>query len=219
MDVNGTSYSTRLALGTANPSTISEYFKLRAPLVSGTPISLMSVVTGSVTSPQNLFDLNSSGLLNTNYLQSLNLQTQKIGINVDPNTASQVGLFHLKTNLPNTNATPVFLLENQTRKLFQVNNNGHIYARQIRVNLDAAWPDYVFKSDYNIMPLNELEKFIQVNGHLPNVQPAADIKENGLDLGESNRILTEKIEELTLYLIEQQKLIEKMQLQIVELNK
>lgn len=215
LDVNGTTRSTRLALGFTNPLSMTEYFAIKINTSPATAYSLMSVKSGV----NNLFDLNSSGLLNTKFVEAINVETQKIGVNVDPNSAAQVGFFHLKTNLPNTNTTPVFLLENQTRKLFQVNNNGHIYARQIRVNLDVAWPDYVFKSDYNLMPLKELEKFIQVNGHLPNVQSAADIKENGLDLGESNRILTEKVEELTLYLIEQQKLIEKMQLQIVELNK
>lgn len=158
--------------------------------------------------------MNSSGLLNTNYLQSVNLQTQRIGINVDPNSSNQVGLFHLKTNLPNSNSSVAFLIENQNRKVFQINNNGNIYARQIRVNLDASWPDYVFQPNYQLMPLKDVETYIVENGHLPNVPAAAEVEADGVDLGEANRILMEKVEELTLYLIQQQKMLEQMQAEL-----
>ena len=94
-----------------------------------------------------------------------------------------------------------------------------MYARQIRVNLDNSWPDYVFSDDYRLMPLNEVETFIKQNGHLPNVQPAIEIEEEGVDLGETNRVLMEKVEELTLYLIEQQKVLEQVQLELEELKK
>lgn len=210
LDVKGTSYSTRLALGFSNPLIASEYFSLKINSSPQAAYSLMKVTSGS----NNLFDLNSSGVLNSPFVQ-----TEKFGLNVDPSSPQQVGVFHIKTNLPNTNETPIFLVENQTRKLFQVNNNGHIYARQMRVNLDLAWPDYVFAPDYDLMPLSQLESYINENGHLPNVQPADDVAENGLDLGESNRVLTEKVEELTLYLIEQQKLLEQMKLEIEKLKK
>lgn len=209
LDVKGTTYSTRLALGFSNPIIASEYFSLKINSSPSSAYSLMSVTSGST----NLFNLNSSGLLNSPFVQ-----TQKFGINVDPTSAQQVGVFHIKTNLPNTNASPIFLIENQTRKLFQVNNNGHIYARQVRVNLDTAWPDYVFANGYELMPLNQLEEYINDYGHLPNVQPAEDVAKNGLDLGESNRVLTEKVEELTLYLIEQSKALEMMRSELESLK-
>lgn len=215
LDVNGTTRSTRLVLGFANPLTMTDYFSLKINSSPAIAYSLMSVKSGV----NNLFNLNSSGLLNTKYLQSINLQTQKIGINVDPNGSNQVGLFHLKTNLSSSNNSPIFVIENQNRKLFQINNNGNIYARQIRVNLDAAWPDYVFTPDYKLLSLNELETYISINGHLPNIQPASDVAQNGLDLGESNRLLTEKVEELTLYIIAQQKMLEQMKLEIESIKK
>jgi hypothetical protein len=59
-----------------------------------------------------------------------------------------------------------------------------------------------------------LEAYILQNGHLPNVPIASEVQTEGIDLGETNRIMMEKVEELTLYLIEQQKLIEKMQAEI-----
>ena len=108
----------------------------------------------------------------------------------------------------------MFLIENESRKLFQINNNGHIYARQIRVNLDLAWPDYVFQLNYQLMPLSQLETFIKQHGHLPNVPKASEVNVNGIDLGETNRILMEKVEELTLYLIQQQKKLDQIELEI-----
>lgn len=214
LDVIGTTYSTRLALGFSNPATATDYLSLKINSSPSSAYSLMSVVSGA----NNLFNLNSSGLVNTNYLQSLNLQTQKIGINVDPNSSNQVGFFHLKTNLPNSNSSVAFLIENQSRKLLQINNNGNVFARQIRVNLDAAWPDYVFQSTYQLMTLPQLETYILQNGHLPNVPNASDIATDGVDLGETNRVLMEKVEELTLYLIEQQKLLEQMKSEIEALK-
>ena len=59
-----------------------------------------------------------------------------------------------------------------------------------------------FEEDYDLMPLDEVDKYIQENGHLPNVPSAKQIKMDGLELGEMNVKLMEKIEELTLYMIE-----------------
>lgn len=212
LDVAGTTYSTRLALGFSNPVSSTDYLSLKINSSPATAYSLISVVSGS----NSLFNLNSSGLLTSRFIQSLNLQTQKIGINVDPNSGSQIGLFHLKTNLTNGNGTPIFLIENNSAKVFQVNNNGLVYARQIKVNLDSAWPDYVFDKNYKLNTIYEVETYIKINGHLPNVPSANDVKTNGLDLGETNRILIEKIEELTLYLIEQQKQIDALKEQFIK---
>lgn len=102
----------------------------------------------------------------------------------------------------------LFLVENQERKLFQITTDGIVRSREIKVNLDLDWPDYVFKPNYSLMPLKQVESFISENGHLPNVPSAQEIKEDGISLGEMNRVLVEKVEELTLHLIEQQRLIE-----------
>ena len=90
-------------------------------------------------------------------------------------------------------------------------------AEEIRVESSTSWPDYVFTTDYELPTLKEVQKYIQEKGHLPNIPSAAEIEENGVQLGEMNRLLLEKIEELTLYVIElknqneqQQKEIEKL---------
>src|SRR5690606_30422515 len=84
--------------------------------------------------------------------------------------------------------------------------NGGILTEEVRVILKAQWADYVFEEDYNLPKLEEVETFIKENKHLPNVPSAKEVTENGIELGEIATIQQEKIEELTLYIIEQNKL-------------
>jgi len=89
---------------------------------------------------------------------------------------------------------------------------GIIRAR--RVNVDAVsiiWSDFVFSTNYNLMPLYEVENFITENKHLPDVPSATEVKENGINLAQMDAILLQKIEELTLYLIEANKRIEELE--------
>ncbi|PIQ35351.1 MAG: hypothetical protein COW63_00945 [Bacteroidetes bacterium CG18_big_fil_WC_8_21_14_2_50_41_14] len=76
------------------------------------------------------------------------------------------------------------------------------------------WGDYVFKPDYNLMPLNELSLFIKKNQHLPNVPSEKEVMVNGYGLAEMNEILLKKVEELTLYILEQQKVLETQQAEL-----
>jgi hypothetical protein len=103
--------------------------------------------------------------------------------------------------------------------------NGKIRAREIRVDaLDM--PDYVFEEGYKVGTLEELESYIKKNKHLPEIPSAIEAENNGLALGEMNKLLLKKIEELTLYIIEEHKLNEKrgdlldaQHLKIAELEK
>jgi hypothetical protein len=79
---------------------------------------------------------------------------------------------------------------------------GKVIAEEIDVKLQANWPDYVFESDYTLMPLYSLQKYINHHKHLPGVPSAEVVKEKGISLGEMNATLLKKIEELTLYLLE-----------------
>jgi hypothetical protein len=67
------------------------------------------------------------------------------------------------------------------------------------------WPDYVFHANYRLRPLNEVEEYIKQYGHLPEVPTAEEVEKNGLDVGDNQATLLKKIEELTLYVIEQNK--------------
>ena len=88
---------------------------------------------------------------------------------------------------------------------FVVNQDGHTWAREFTVTTLDKFPDYVFKSDYKLLPLNELDTYIKQNGHLPNIPRAEEVEANGMELGELTRLQMEKIEELTLYMIEMKK--------------
>jgi len=80
---------------------------------------------------------------------------------------------------------------------------GNMIAESVKVSLQANWPDYVFAKEYPLPTLQETEKHIKEKGHLPGIPSAAEAKANGIDLGVMNAKLLQKIEELTLHLIEQ----------------
>lgn len=80
------------------------------------------------------------------------------------------------------------------------------------------WADYVFKDDYNLLPLRDVEKHIKENGHLPNVPSAETMVKSGIDIAKMNAKLLEKIEELTLYAIEQDKRLTKIEQENNELK-
>ncbi len=85
--------------------------------------------------------------------------------------------------------------------------NGKIRSKEVKVEA-ANWPDYVFSKDYELPSLKETEKQIKEQGHLPGIPSASEVKANGIDLGEMNAKLLQKIEELTLHLIKLEKEIE-----------
>lgn len=88
---------------------------------------------------------------------------------------------------------------------------GNFIAEKVKVQLQANWPDYVFHPSYKLTTLNDLEAYIKQNNHLPEVPSAAEVEKNGVDLGDNQATLLKKLEELTLYLIEQNKRIEKLE--------
>ncbi len=82
---------------------------------------------------------------------------------------------------------------------------GNMVAEEIFVKLQSNWPDFVFTENYGLMNLEDVESFISQNSHLPNVPSAAEIEAGGINLGEMDAILLQKIEELTLYVIDLKK--------------
>lgn len=89
---------------------------------------------------------------------------------------------------------------------------------KVAVKTTANWADYVFAEDYKLMPLNEVEQFTKDNKHLPNVPSAKEMTVDGLDVAKMDAKLLEKVEELTLYLIEQNKVNEKQAKEIEDLK-
>ncbi|MBU2554382.1 MAG: hypothetical protein KKF98_07975 [Bacteroidetes bacterium] len=85
---------------------------------------------------------------------------------------------------------------------------GSIITDEVMVRVQEEWYDFVLKPDYKLMPLNQLSEFISQHHHLPDVPSENEVKENGFGLAEMNGILLKKVEELTLYILEQQKVLE-----------
>ncbi len=84
---------------------------------------------------------------------------------------------------------------------------GGVLSKEVNVKVEGSesWPDYVFKPNYKRMTLGEVEKFITINGHLPNIPSATEMAATGNNLGKTDVKLLEKVEELTLYLLEMKK--------------
>lgn len=144
------------------------------------------------------------------------------------NTTGGYTAFSLKSNgeMDIHNGTaPIFhlgtdgklALGNGTMQTFQVEANGMIRGRRMKLDLDT-WADYVFDENYRLMPLSEVETFVKKEKHLPNVPSEQELKADGADVMELNRILMEKVEELTLYLIQQNKNTEELKLQLETLQ-
>lgn len=116
-------------------------------------------------------------------------------------------------------------LTNGTMQTFKVEATGLIRGRRMKLDLDT-WADYVFEPTYQLMPLSEVETFVKKEKHLPNVPSEQELKADGADVMEMNKLLMEKVEELTLYLIQQNKnteelkqQMEALQVKITELEK
>jgi hypothetical protein len=91
---------------------------------------------------------------------------------------------------------------------YKLRVGGKIFGEEVRVQLQSAWPDYVFDKKYKKLSLEELEKYVNENKHLPNIPSAAEVEKDGQHLGEIQRKMLEKIEELSLYVIELKKEID-----------
>ncbi|MEW7277953.1 hypothetical protein ABW636_05105 [Aquimarina sp. 2201CG1-2-11] len=93
--------------------------------------------------------------------------------------------------------------------------NGKIHAKEVKVDL-TGWPDYVFEENYQLPTLQEVASHILQKGHLINIPSAKEVEENGVELGQMNAKLLEKIEELTLYTIAQEKKLSVQERQLTE---
>lgn len=84
---------------------------------------------------------------------------------------------------------------------YMLSVDGKVIAEEMRVQLSSAWPDYVFNDSYELMTIEEVDESIKKNGHLPGIPSAGQIDSEGLNVGDMQKRMMEKIEELTLYVI------------------
>ena len=106
-----------------------------------------------------------------------------------------------------------------TKAGYKLSVDGKVACEEVLVENSTNWPDHVFSDGYELMSLNQLEESIEKNNHLPGVPSATEVVENGFSLGEMQKIVLEKVEELTLYTIKQGKQIEELKRENEELRK
>lgn len=157
--------------------------KVRDIVVSGGHINFMGHYWNNVNS-QNPALVLSSGVSNISVLKSY-----------------ESGLGNLIYGLSNGTVG----IGTTDTKGYKLAVNGSAIFTKAVVKSYANWPDYVFDKDYTLMPLDSVEAFVQANGHLPEIPSADEVSKTGIDLGDNQTKLLQKIEELTLYLINQSK--------------
>ncbi|WP_216823590.1 hypothetical protein [Niastella vici] len=96
--------------------------------------------------------------------------------------------------------------------------NGRISAQKMLITQTGRWPDYVFSKQYQLPSLAEVESFINQNNHLPGIPSAAEVEKTGINVGNNQAALLKKIEELTLYTIQQDKELKNLKQEIEELK-
>lgn len=136
----------------------------------------------------------------------------------NPNLLEGVGIKTIVNNPLRKAMTVVDGSGTTEKEVFRVYGNGLIEAKKLRLSLNI-WSDFVFDDDYELIPLPELEKYIDKNNHLPEVPSEKEVLEEGVELGEMDAILLQKVEELTLYLIEVNKQVQELKEENKELKK
>jgi hypothetical protein len=89
--------------------------------------------------------------------------------------------------------------------------DGKIISEELKVQLSGNWPDYVFDKKYNLLSFDALRNYIQTHKHLPNIPSAEEVKKNGIEVGDMQKKMMEKIEELTLYVLELERKVARLE--------
>lgn len=135
------------------------------------------------------------------YNRSFRLGSISQNLTLDQNEIRSVGV-----DSPlyiNANGNQVAIGSTEIADGFALSVDGSVICEELVVQLSGDWPDYVFAEDYALMPLEELEASIAENKHLPGIPRASEVEKDGITVGAMQTRMMEKIEELTLYLLEQ----------------
>lgn len=101
---------------------------------------------------------------------------------------------------------------------YKLSVKGKVIAEGVKVAIQSKWPDYVFNEGYSLKDLSELKQYIAEYRHLPDVPSESDVKGNGIDLGSMDALLLQKIEEMTLHLIQLDERLKKLEAENIELR-
>lgn len=140
------------------------------------------------------------------------------GLSFAQNLLAQVPVVKYPISFPDGIIVGSSTITIPTGSTYKLAVSGGILTEKVRVatNGTAFWADYVFEPTFKLKSLKEVETFIKQNKHLPDVPSTSDVTMNGIDLAETQALLLQKIEELTLYVIQQQKEIDKLKKRITK---
>ena len=181
----------RVGIGTTSP-------QAKLHITDGTDVTFGGggqLVLGPTNGYNMAFDGNEILARNNGAEAPLFLQISGGDVLMVPNENGQVGI-------------GVTSMANMPSDSYLLAVDGKIISEEVRVELSGSWPDYVFVKDYALMPLDVLEHQISTLGHLPGIPSATTVENEGFELGEMQRRMMEKIEELTLYMIQAKKEID-----------
>ena len=188
-----------VGIGTTNPETLLEIYSE----TSVAPIRMTSNRPGGADS---YLDFKNKASTNPNTVLGLGLWGSMDGafiVRLGDGSTVPEEKFRITTN-GNVGIGTMFPGE------YKLAVNGNVRVREITVSQDD-WSDFVFEKDYSLPTLSEVEEHIKENKHLPGIPSAAEVESNGVNLGEMDAKLLQKIEELTLYIIQQNKRIEELE--------
>lgn len=183
---------------TGGTSQWAGYFDGKVQLVNGSDASLSSdgyLELGSTTSTNVIIDNNEIMARNNGATSKLYLQNDGGDVSM---CYSGGGVMIGSSFVP-------------TGYLFAV--DGNIICEELKVQLSENWPDYVFADDYSMHSISELKEFIEENKHLPGIPSAAEVEKEGISVGKMQTRMMEKIEELSLYIIQLQSQIDELKAQ------
>ena len=184
----------------AQSATITDALSAASATLTGDLSAASAVIDGTIQAQSVLTD-------------DLNAQNASI---------EEVNVVNLKINADSANTKAVAIKFNNN-ETFSVQGNGILRTKNVlteKIEVKAnAWSDHVFYPDYELRPLPELEQYIKQNNRLPEIPSTREVQENGIDLGDMQAKLLLKIEELTLYILQQNRQLRELQNQINELKK
>ena len=221
LDVFGDLRIRNLPVSTANTHFLSTdengYIRKQQLNMSGAPSNL--VLTGNTLTLSNPLTTGNSVIVPNIYTSNGTL-TDNRTVSMDNKSL----IFNTSTSgrIYIGNSSPAFDTATfpTTTGNYRLYVEGGILTEKVKVALRSTsnWADYVFAPNYKLMPLNEVESFVKENKHLPGISSADALVKEGLDLGDMQARQMQKIEELTLYIIEQNKAIEELKLQNKEIR-
>lgn len=199
----------KVGIGTTNPATLLSVYKSTS---SG---SYGGYTTAEVNNPNTSGDANAAFVLRSGTVTAAGVSGAVGGLySKATNNANQyIWLRSFSSSYPvyiGTNQSDLAIVngnvligQTDQSMSYKLNVKGSVRADKVTVNTSGA--DFVFDSSYKLMSLDTLNTFVQKNHHLPGISPASEMQKDGIDLGENQTKLLQKIEELTLYIIELKK--------------